>query len=73
MSNMFEVAQQYRASIGKTTGVVVVCDGEIAGWMDRLRDPQHWVPQCVAVDADGATYTAVGGDAQSGARKWRPT
>jgi len=29
-------------------GVVVIFGNEVAGWMNELRDPQHWEPGCVA-------------------------
>ena len=30
-----ETAAQWRVKTGRMTGVVVVFDGEVAGWMDR--------------------------------------
>ncbi|HJW24577.1 MAG TPA: hypothetical protein VJ576_06735 [Rhodocyclaceae bacterium] len=53
-------------------GVIVVFDGIVQGWVNELRDPGHWQPGAIAVDASGKSWTAVGGDAQSGAIAWEP-
>lgn len=54
-------------------GVVVVYGGTAQGWVNTLRNPEHWQPGCVAVDEAGHTWVAVAGDGQDGARMWMPT
>lgn len=51
-----ELARQWRDQHGYSGrgGVVVVYQGEVSGWVDRLRDPGSWQPGCVAVDEGGA-------------------
>lgn len=51
-------------------GVVVFYDAEPCGWMNELRDPDHWVPGCIAVDEAGNEWRTVGGDPQHGALRW---
>lgn len=41
-------------------GVVVVFDGEACGWVNCLRNPEHWRHGAVAVDEDGNKWKAVG-------------
>jgi hypothetical protein len=53
-------------------GVVIVFDKEIAGWMNELRSPDHWVPGCIAIDENGRTWKAVGGTERDGAQSWMP-
>ena len=54
------------------TGAVVMYGNEFSGWMDRLRDPNHWMPGCVAVLDDGSAYVARGGNDYDGAQEWVP-
>ena len=54
-------------------GVVVIFNNEIQGWMNELRDPQHWQKGCVAVAEDGTQWTTVGGNNQDGAESWEYT
>ncbi len=61
-----------KARIERPTGVVVMYQAEVSGWMDRLRDPQHWMPGCVAVLADGSAFVARGGNDYDGAQEWVP-
>lgn len=51
-------------------GVVVLFNGQVAGWMDKLRDPQGWEPGCVALDDFGNAWEAIGGDSYNGAEDW---
>jgi hypothetical protein len=53
-------------------GVIVVCDDEIQGWVNELRDPEHWRPGCIAINENGELYLATGGDDQNGAKSWQP-
>ena len=54
-------------------GVVIVYGSIGAGWVDGLRNPEHWEPGVIAVDEAGHTWLAVGGDASTGAAAWMPT
>lgn len=53
-------------------GVVVIFNGKVDGWVHKLRDPDHWVPGCIAVDESGAQWISVGGDDYNGAERWEP-
>jgi len=53
-------------------GVVVVFEGTAQGWVNELRNPEHWRPGCVAVDETGSSWTASGGTDQGGASVWMP-
>ena len=67
-----EHAQRWRRETGRDGrgGVVVLFDGRVAGWMNGLRNPDHWQPGCIAVDEAGQTWTAVAGNDQEGALMW---
>jgi hypothetical protein len=52
-------------------GVVVLFDGEVQGWCNQLRDPDHWRPGCIAIDEVGQHWEAVGGNSVNGATDWR--
>ncbi len=67
-----EIARLYREKwgyVGKA-GVVVFYNGEVQGWVNELRDPQHWVSGCVAIDENNQRWQAVAGDAYNGALMW---
>lgn len=72
--NPIQVAHHWRIREGYVGrgGVVVVFDGRAAGWMNELRDPQNWEPGCIGVDEAENTWTATGGDPQTGATRWMP-
>ena len=53
-------------------GVVVLFNGVVGSWVNKLRNPGDWRPGCVAVDEDGKTWTAVAGSEQDGALIWLP-
>jgi hypothetical protein len=53
-------------------GVVVLFNGEVQSWVNKLRNPNHWQPGCVAVDEEGHTWTAIAGDEGAGALMWLP-
>lgn len=55
----------------KTKGVVLVFDGRVYGWKDRIRDPDHEIPGAFAVDVDGRVWQAIGGDNVAGATSWK--
>ncbi|WP_101675624.1 ArdR protein [Alloalcanivorax mobilis] len=63
-------AGEWREAEGHNGGVVIFYGAEVAGWMDKLRDPQHWCPGCLAVTKFGGVWRAHGGDDHSGARQW---
>lgn len=69
-----EVARQWWAQSEGTfdSGVAVVYQGEVVGWIDKLRDPHHWQPGSIAVDKQGRQWQASGGDANNGAALWLP-
>jgi len=52
-------------------GVIVFFDGEVQGWVNELRNPEHWQPGCIAVNEAGDTWVTVGGDERNGARMWK--
>lgn len=75
MNSAMQIAQQWR--LGQTgpratSGVVLVFGGQVYGWKNELRDPQHERPGAIAVDHAGLAWIAVGGDDQDGAESWRP-
>lgn len=53
-------------------GVVVLFQGEVQSWVNKLRNPEHWQPRCVAVDEDGRTWTTLAGTDRDGALMWLP-
>jgi hypothetical protein len=48
----------------------VLFDGEVQGWVNTLRNPDHWQPGCIAVDEDGRTWTTIAGNERDGALTW---
>lgn len=64
-------ADLYRANCDLKGGVVVVFEYEVSGWVNELRDPQHWEPGCVAVDESGNAWESVGGNPYDGAEEWK--
>jgi hypothetical protein len=67
------ISRQWRQENGYQGrgGVVVLFDGEVQGWCNHLRDPDHWRPGCIAIDESGQHWEAVGGNHFYGARDWR--
>jgi DNA-directed RNA polymerase subunit RPC12/RpoP len=67
-----EEAQHWREEKGYVGrgGVVVVFKGTADAWVDKLRNPNHWQPGCIAVDESGRTWTAIGGTERDGALMW---
>lgn len=72
---MKTLAKKWRAKNGCTGkgGVIVVCDGEVQGWVNELRNPESWQPGCVAIDENGCKWIAAGGNAYDGAQSWQPS
>lgn len=67
-----KLANKYRTENNYDGGVIVLYQGKEAGWMNELRDPQHWMPGCIAVDINGQQWIARGGNDHDGATEWRP-
>ena len=70
LEQAIKLAQAYRLKEQRQDGVVLVWDGQVYGWKNELRDPQHERPGVLAVSADGRVWKAVGGNYQDGARSW---
>lgn len=70
LSKIFQIVNKHRKVENETTGVVVIFDSAVCGWMNELRDPQKWEPGCIAVDIDSRAYIARGGNAYDGASTW---
>jgi hypothetical protein len=69
-----QIAKRWREDHGYRGrgGVIVVYDGEAQGWVEKLRNPAHWRPGCIAVAEDGICSEAAGGNWRDGARRWQP-
>jgi len=67
------LARKWRTAHGYKDkgGVIVVCDGVVCGWVNELRNPEHWVPGCIAVDGLGNQWVSVGGNCLNGANRWK--
>lgn len=71
-SALMDEARRYRereSLLGKG-GAVVFFRGEVQGWVNRLRNPDHWQPGCIAVDEEGRTWTTIAGSESDGALMW---
>jgi len=73
--NRQQIAREYRRDHmnGRAYGVVILHEGEVAGWMNELRSPDGWVPGAIAIDSDGKEWIATGGDEYNGAQEWEST
>lgn len=40
------------------------------GWVNTIRDPNHWEPGCIAIDSAGNVWETRGGDNWNGAVEW---
>lgn len=73
---LIERATEYRLTLSapqQEKGVVVMNQsGEACGWVNELRNPEHWEPGCIAIDLDGNCWLATGGDSYNGAEQWIP-
>ncbi|MGF6995535.1 hypothetical protein [Paraburkholderia sp. GAS32] len=65
----FDTARRWRQDNGyvRRAGVVVLFNGEVQSWVNKVRNPEHWQPGCNAVDEEGHTWTAIAGDQRDGA------
>ncbi|MGF6575087.1 hypothetical protein ABH945_007216 [Paraburkholderia sp. GAS333] len=69
---MIDDARRYRGQeslVGKGGGVVVFFQGEVQGWVNQLRNPEHWQPGCIAVDEQGRTWTTIAGSEREEGRE----
>lgn len=64
----------YRTRYETPEGGLVVFNnfGDACGWINKLRDPNHWEPGCMAMDEFGMTWKAIGGNNYDGAESWEP-
>ncbi|XRQ26719.1 hypothetical protein ACPWZ6_26300 (plasmid) [Ralstonia pseudosolanacearum] len=73
---MFEadLARQWRKEHGYhgRGGVVVLFQGEVQGWVSKLRNPERWQPGCVAIDEQDKSWTTIAGNERNGALMWLP-
>lgn len=72
-----QAADRYRADNQMPGGLVLIYPVEsdhlcgVCGWINELRDPNHWEPGVIAIDEHGNFYKAVGGDKHNGAKHWQ--
>ena len=69
-----DIAQRWREERGYTGkgGVVIVFNDVATAWCEALPEPRGWAPSCIAVDEDGRTWWATGGNENDGAHRWEP-
>lgn len=68
----FDIANAWRQENGYVGrgGVVVLFNGEVQSWVNKLRNPEHSQPGCVAVDEEGRSWTTIAGSERDGALMW---
>jgi len=69
-NKLLKLADKYRTETGRADGVVLIFNGLVYGWKNKLRDPQCEQPGAIAVDENGKQWIATGGDSYSGAVRW---
>lgn len=73
IEDLRDIAANWRAKQGEphyTGGVVLIWQGAVYGWKNRLRDPRHERPGAYAVDETGQVFVAEGGNEYDGAKCW---
>jgi len=70
LEQAIKLAEAYRREEVQDDGIVLVYAGQVYGWKNELRDPQHERPGALALDAEGGVWEAMGGNDQDGARAW---
>lgn len=70
LEQAIELASAYRRDEQQPDGIVLVWAGQVYGWKNELRDPQHERPGALAVNASGRVWVAHGGNDQDGAKSW---
>ncbi|MFZ6774552.1 hypothetical protein ACO0LB_17755 [Undibacterium sp. SXout7W] len=66
------LARIWREQNGYTgrAGVIVLFQGNVQGWVNTLRNPEHWQPGCIAVNEEGPSWTTMAGSERNGALMW---
>jgi hypothetical protein len=74
MANYEHLAREWREKWGYIGrgGVIVISEGEVQSWVNKLRNPEHWIPGCIAIDEAGNSWMTVAGNEQNGALVWLP-
>lgn len=69
-----DLATNWRELKGYTGkgGVVILYFDVPTAWCEVLPEARGWAPGCVAVDEEGRTWIASGGNENDGAREWQP-
>ena len=72
--SLIDEARRWREQWGYVGrgGVMVVFEGNVQGWVNELRNPEHWQPGCVEVDEQGRSWTTIAGNERDGALMWLP-
>jgi len=53
-----------------TSGIVLIWENQAYAWRDKIRDASTEKPGVIAVDTEGRTFKAEGGDDYNGAKCW---
>ncbi len=70
-SKALALANKWRSeNPARVSGVVLVWQGKVYAWKDKLRDPSCERPGAIAVDYEGHMFLAEGGNDDSGASVW---
>lgn len=70
-SKALALANKWRSdNPARVGGVVLVWQGKVYAWKDKLRDPSCERPGAIAVDHEGHLFLAEGGNDDSGASVW---
>jgi len=60
ISSVIALSRQWReTSSAQRGGVVMVLNGEVLGWAEKLYSPGDWSPGCIAVDVKGRCWEAI--------------
>ncbi len=70
IEKLIEEAKAYREKSASDQGVVVLFNGDVAGWMNELRNPELWAPGAIAIDAESRVFIAEGGNNYDGSYRW---
>lgn len=67
-----KIASRWRSTNGYTDkgGVIILHEKKVQGWVNKLRNPESWMPGCIAVKENGDCYVAQGGNRYDGAERW---
>lgn len=66
------IALQWRIANGYVNkgGVVVIFNGEVQGWANEVRNPEHWASGCFAINEKGEIWQTIAGNSNDGALMW---